>query len=98
MERPQLNQHTDLASYFRAMAEFRRQLDPSFSVASASRGEYRCSPALVSLVLSGKRHLTLDRLGSFCHIFGLNPKERLQVKMMLQGAAPAAEPASPRRC
>ncbi len=91
MERPQLHQHPDLPAYLRAMARFRRELDPSFSVAAASRHEHRCSPALVSLVLSGKRQLTLDRLTSFCHIFGLNPKERLQVKMLLEGDSPSAK-------
>ncbi|MBM4252150.1 MAG: TIGR02147 family protein [Deltaproteobacteria bacterium] len=93
MQRPQLHLFESIGAYLTAMAEYRRSVDPSFSVAKACRGEYRCSPALVSLVLAGKRPLTLDRLNNFCHIFGLNVQERLQLKLMLEdGSKPVAEP------
>ena len=76
------------------MSEYRRLQDSGFSVAKASKGQYRCSPALVSLVLAGKRPLTLDRLNSFCHIFGLNVQERLQLKLLLEDGIKPVAPAT----
>ncbi|MEN9834706.1 MAG: hypothetical protein RL011_899 [Pseudomonadota bacterium] len=91
MNRPQLHQFESIGAYLKAMAEYRRSVDQDFSVAKACRSEYRCSPALVSLILAGKRPLTLDRLQSICHIFGLNVQERLQLKLLLEdGIKPVA--------
>jgi uncharacterized protein (TIGR02147 family) len=58
------------------MIQFRKCEEKSFRVVAACRALRRCSPALVSNVIAGKRKLTGDRVQDFATILGLNIRER----------------------
>jgi len=79
-QRPQIVDYEHPCEFARDMLSFRRQTEPGFSVQVATRSLRRVSPALVSLVLSNKRKLTLDRADEFSKLLNLNPGERYYLR------------------
>lgn len=73
--RPQLDEHKDPLSYLNAMLAWRKEFEKGFSIRKACKDARRCSPALVTLVLAGKKKLMPDRVGDFTAICGLTPNE-----------------------
>ncbi len=59
------------------MIRFRKATEKGFSVHRAAKQLRRVSPALVSLVVQGKRNLTLDRLDEFAKLMSLNASEKV---------------------
>lgn len=71
--RPQLAQHTQPTAYLSAMLEWRKQTEPGFSIRKGCQN--LCSPALVSLVLSGQKKLMSEKATVFAEVCGLTPRE-----------------------
>nr|HPI40011.1 hypothetical protein [Pseudobdellovibrionaceae bacterium] len=78
--RPLIVDYKDLIEFLKSMLSYLRFSDSKFSVLSASRGLRKVSPALVTLVLQGKRPLTLDRVDEFSKLFRLNAVEKSYLK------------------
>jgi uncharacterized protein (TIGR02147 family) len=74
--RPQIAQYKEISDFVRDMLDYLRNLDKSFSVLEATRSLRRVSPALVSLLIKGKRKLSLDRVDEFAKLLRLNSTER----------------------
>lgn len=77
MERPLLHSYENPAEFVRDMIRYRKFAEPGFSVLKVSKTLRRVSPALVSLVVQGKRMLTFDRAEEFAKLLGLNPTEKI---------------------
>src|SRR5690606_12701823 len=56
---------------------FRKETEAGFSVYQSVKKLRKISPALVSLVIQGKRNLTLDRVEEFSRLLNLNVSERI---------------------
>jgi uncharacterized protein (TIGR02147 family) len=76
MQRPIISKYQEPVGYLRDMLAYRKQTEPGFTVASATRALRRVSPALVSLVLKKKRTLTVDRAEEFARLMNLNTAEK----------------------
>jgi uncharacterized protein (TIGR02147 family) len=76
MDRPQIENYTDIPSYMSDMLDYRRKTEPSFSILRATKKLRRVSPALVSLLLSRKRQVTIDRCDALADLLGLVYSER----------------------
>ena len=76
MQRPIISSYSTPAEYIRDMIRFRKDSDTAFSVLRATRSLRRVSPALVSLVMQGRRNLTLDRVDEFARLLDLNATEK----------------------
>jgi uncharacterized protein (TIGR02147 family) len=74
--RPAIGDFSSPADFLKAMLVYRKQVDASFSVVEATRGLRKLSSSLVSLAISGKRKITLDRADEFAKLMQLNAKER----------------------
>lgn len=81
--RPQITDYTDVVEYFRDMIAFRKATEKNFSVLSATQVLRRVSPALISLILKGKRNITLDRIDEFAKLLTLNSQEKFFLKNWL---------------
>lgn len=77
MERPAISQYSEPAAFVKDMIAFRKASEPGFSVYKAVRPLRKISPALVSLVIQGKRNLTLDRAEEFAKLLNLNTSEKI---------------------
>lgn len=93
MKRPVLFDYKDLALFVKDMIRFLKQEDPDFTVARACRNFERCSPALISNIIAGKRKLTSDRVGDIAALLNLSARERYFLKEKVLRKAPD-EPAS----
>ncbi len=77
MDRPAISQYDSPAEFVRDMIRFRKISESEFSVLQATKLLRKVSPALVSLVVQGKRNLTLDRSDEFAKLLGLNTSEKI---------------------
>lgn len=93
MERPKIFDYQDPAEFVRAMIRYRKESVAGFTVAAACHGLHRCSPALLSNIMAGKRRVTEDRVDAIAKVLGLNFRERYYFKEWIRGnSAPATEP------
>ncbi len=76
MDRPSITSYTDLIKYVADMLAYRKAADPNFSVLAATKTLRRMSPALVSLMVQGKRKITWDRTDELSKLLNLKPSER----------------------
>jgi uncharacterized protein (TIGR02147 family) len=83
MERPVLFKYSDLIRFMEDMIRYRKQTEKGFTVAKACQALRRCSPALISNILAGKRKLTVDRVGEVATVLGLTQRERHYLKEWL---------------
>ncbi len=91
MERPLITEYLEISTYVSAMVHYRKSEDPDFSVARACRGRYRCSPVLISHIMSGKRRLTPDRVQDIAVILDLTARERAYLRQWVLPEGPAAQ-------
>jgi uncharacterized protein (TIGR02147 family) len=75
--RPSISVFQNPVEFLKAMIEFRKRTEKSFSVLEATASLRKVSPSLVSLVLKGKRKITLDRADEFSKLMQLNPREKI---------------------
>ena len=74
--RPVIFDYRALLPYLQAMIQWRKGSDSSFSIRRETAKLRRCSPALVTQVLKGKRKLTPERVEDFAQLFKLTPEEK----------------------
>jgi uncharacterized protein (TIGR02147 family) len=82
-ERPALSAFSEPEAFVTQMIHYLKTKDKTFSILQATHGLRRVSPSLVSLITSGKRKLTFDRVEEFCKILKLEPEEKIQIKQMI---------------
>lgn len=75
--RPPISAFENPVDFLRAMIEFRKKTEKSFSVQSATAFLRKVSPALISLILSKKRKITLDRVDEISKLMQLNVQEKI---------------------
>lgn len=81
--RPVPTDYRTIADFLKAMDRWRRTSGgPSLRAATA--GVRRCSPSLVSQVMTGKRRLTVDRLDAFAKVFGLDGAEKQALRRWIE--------------
>lgn len=93
MTRPIITNYSDLVAYLADMCAFLKKEDAQFSILKASKTLRKISPTLVSLILKGKRRLTLDRVDEFAKLLQLTPHERKYLRdwvSRMEGFAPAS--------
>lgn len=66
------------------MIRYRKSNEVSFSVSKETKTLRKISSTLVSLILSKKRKLTLDRVDDFCKLLKLNTSEKFYLKNWLE--------------
>ncbi len=84
MTRPVISEYKDLAQYIRDMIQYRKTHEKHFSVLRVAKNLRRCSPALISLIVQGKRKLTLDRLDDIAELLNLSSSEKRYLHGCLQ--------------
>lgn len=70
------------------MLDHLKVTDPNFSVVHATRSLRKVSPTLVSLILSGKRNITLERVDEFAKLLKLTTSEKIFLKNWLEEKDP----------
>lgn len=78
--KPQMTDYQEPADFLRDQLEYLRRSDRTFSVLKSSQGLRKLSPTLVSLVLKGKRKITLDRAEEFARLLRLTGHEKTYFK------------------
>lgn len=97
MHRPIITTYVDLPAYLADMCSFLRKEDSKFSILKVSKTLRKISPTLVSLILKGKRRLTLDRVDEFAKLLQLTSHERQYLRdwvARLEDGTPAPHVAS----
>ncbi|SMF51881.1 TIGR02147 family protein [Pseudobacteriovorax antillogorgiicola] len=102
MNAPNIFKYNDPVAFIRDRVKYLKKSKRSYSIASACQPLRRCSPALISNILAGKRRITEDRFGDICQVLILNPQERdffraLVFGEALQAEQPPREPSGGRR-
>jgi uncharacterized protein (TIGR02147 family) len=77
MQRPAISEYKNPADFIKDMIRYRKTADRGFSVLGATKGLRKLSPALVSLVIQGKRSVTVDRADEFSKLLNLNTTEKI---------------------
>ncbi|MEI6397342.1 MAG: TIGR02147 family protein [Pseudomonadota bacterium] len=85
MSRPIITSYTDIVQYMSEMLAYRKATEAKFSVLKATKTLRRLSPALISLILKGKRRVTLDRVDELSKLLGLTPHERQYLRDWVSG-------------
>ncbi len=84
LNKPQLSDFPTPVEFMKARLIFRKQIDKSFSILKETKKLRRVSPALVSLILAGKRKLTWERVDELALLLDLNPSEKSYLKNWLE--------------
>jgi len=100
VQRPVISEYQKPSDFVKDMIHFRKTTEAGFSVFQTTKRLRKISPALVSLVVQGKRTLTLDRADEFARLLNLNVSEKiyfrkwvgqLEDKDFLEAEGPAAK-------
>ncbi|WP_413288649.1 TIGR02147 family protein [Bdellovibrio sp. HCB337] len=75
--RPVISDFEDPVDFLKLMIEYRKKTEKSFSVHAVAVTLRKVSPALVSLILSRKRKITLDRVDELSKLIQLNVQEKI---------------------
>lgn len=78
--RPIISEYKEPSLFVRDMIQYRKQTEPHFSVLQAARGLRRLSPTLVSLIVQGKRKITLDRVEELSKLLRLTSHEKYYLR------------------
>ena len=81
--RPVVYDFASPALFLRALLKFYRRSERGFSIRAGLREHQGCSPALVSLMLQGKRRVSRDILPLFAQVFRLTTSELLYLDGLL---------------
>jgi uncharacterized protein (TIGR02147 family) len=82
--KPQLSDYPTPVAFVQARLQYRKQMDKNFSILKETKKLRRVSPALVSLILAGKRQLTLERVDEFAILLQLSPSEKSYLRNWLE--------------
>lgn len=91
IRRPTPSEYTSLADFLRDSVAFQKSSQPHFSVLSASKKLRRVSPALVTLICSGKRKLTIDRVSEFAKLLKWSADEKQFIEDWVVRLDPASQ-------
>jgi uncharacterized protein (TIGR02147 family) len=83
-QRPLITELADPVEILRVMLAYRRQAERSFSVMKACKDLYRVSPALISLILKGRRKITIDRIDELSRLMALTAPEKTFFRNLVQ--------------
>lgn len=83
-ERPQIQHYQKPEAFLKDMLSYRKQTQKSFSVMRASQSLRKVSSSLVSLVIQGKRKITIDRADEFAKLMDLTAAEKIFFKNWLK--------------
>lgn len=75
--RPVIFDYRSIPEFITAMLDWRKSVEPGFSVRKAIASRSGCSPSLVTQVTRGNRRLTRDRVEMFAGLMKLNRQEAL---------------------
>jgi uncharacterized protein (TIGR02147 family) len=75
-EKPKIYDFNDPVLFLKARIEWRRKNEAAFSVLKECKKLRRCSPSLVSLIIKGKRNLSMDRVDDLAKLMGLSALEK----------------------
>jgi uncharacterized protein (TIGR02147 family) len=84
LEPPLAKDFESPVSYLRARLDYRRSTEAGFSVTRECMELRRCSKALVSMILSGQRPITLERVEDLATLMGLSVKEKHAFRYWIQ--------------
>ena len=84
LKRPLVSDFQDPADFVSSMIEFLKKADRSFSVLTATTSLRKVSPALVSLIVSKKRKITLERVDELSKLLMLNSTEKTYFKNWIE--------------
>lgn len=88
IKKPQITHFKSPEDYILEMINFLKHSENGFSVAQETKTLRKVSPTLVSLILKGKRKLTLDRIDEFSKLLRLNVAEKFYLKNWIEGNEP----------
>jgi uncharacterized protein (TIGR02147 family) len=83
-ERPIITQYKNPVDFLRDMIAFQKKTERNYSVHKVTKNLRRVSPALISLIISGKRKITIDRVEELSTLLRLNAKEKFYFRAMIQ--------------
>lgn len=75
-EKPIISSYRSVSEFVKDQIRYLKSTDNEFSVLSATQKMRRVSPALISLIIQGKRKLTLDRLEELAKVLKLSFAEK----------------------
>ena len=82
--RPNITEYSDPAKFLADMLNYRRHTERGFSIQRHTRGLRRVSPTLISLIVSKKRSITVDRADELGRLLNLNSFERTHFRGWIQ--------------
>ncbi|MCO5114672.1 MAG: TIGR02147 family protein [Bdellovibrionaceae bacterium] len=82
--RPIISTYQDPVDFIKSMLEYRRKSEPHFSVLKETQSLRKVSPALISLILKGKRRINPDRADELAKLLNLSASEKFYFKNWLQ--------------
>lgn len=91
LKRPTPSEYASLADFLRDSVTYQKSTQPHFSVLSSCKKLRRVSPALVTLICSGKRKLTVDRVGEFAKLLKWSAEEKQFVEDWVVRMDPASQ-------
>lgn len=80
MERPIISAYSDMRVFMKDMIAYRKKNERHFSVLRLCKQLRHVSPALISLMIQGKRRLNLDRADELAKLIGLSFHEKQYFK------------------
>lgn len=85
--RPVISSFENPREFLKAMIEYRKATEAHFSILQATKNLRKVSPTLVSLILQGKRQLTVDRLDEFSKLLKLTATEKAYLRNWIEPQA-----------
>lgn len=85
MKQANIYDYQDPVLFMRDRISYLKMEHPSYSISRICRGLRRCSPSLISNILSGKRRITEDRLRDIATVLKLQANEREVFAAMVRG-------------
>lgn len=78
--KPSIFDYKDMSLFIKDQIEYLKKMDRSYSVLTMSKKLRRISPALISLIIKGKRKITLDRVEELAKLLQLSLIEKHYLK------------------
>ncbi len=86
--RPIISKYSSVALYIKDQILYLKRVDAGFSVLTACKKFRRVSPALISLIISNKRKVTLDRIDELAKLLQMTVAEKIFLRDWLERADP----------
>ncbi len=93
--KPSIFNYQDMSFFIKDQIEYLKKSDRSYSVLTMSKKLRRISPALISLIIKGKRKITLDRIDELAKLLQLSLIEKNYLKDCITPTPPHDSDSSP---